>query len=153
MKIVLQKVSQASVTVNNEIISEIKHGYMLLVGISTEDDINDVNKLSNKVLNLRIFENPENEEEFWKLNIKQVPGSQILSVSQFTLLARTKKGTKPDFHMAAKGHIAIDLYNQFLTNLRKDLGEDNVKDGQFGAMMSCQLTNEGPVTIILDSKN
>lgn len=153
MKIVLQKVSQASVTVNNEIISKINKGYMLLVGISTEDSIEDINKLSNKVLTLRLFENPKNDEEFWKTNIKDIDGGQILSVSQFTLLARTKKGTKPDFHMAAKGHIAIDLYNHFLNNLRKELGDDNVKDGQFGAMMSCQLTNEGPVTIILDSKN
>ncbi|KAG0662831.1 D-tyrosyl-tRNA(Tyr) deacylase [Monosporozyma unispora] len=153
MKIVLQKVSQASVTVNNEIISKINKGYMLLVGISTEDTLDDVNKLSNKVLSLRIFENPEDSEDFWKLNIKQIEHGQILSVSQFTLLARTKKGTKPDFHMAAKGHVAIELYNHFLNNLRKELGEGNVKDGQFGAMMSCGLTNEGPVTILLDSKN
>lgn len=153
MKIVLQKVSQASVTVDNKIISQINKGYMLLIGISTEDTLEDVNKLSNKVLSLRIFPNPDNNDDFWKLNIKQIEHGQILSVSQFTLLAKTKKGTKPDFHMAAKGHIAIDLYNHFLTNLRKELGEANVKDGQFGAMMSCGLTNEGPITIILDSKN
>lgn len=153
MKIVIQKVSQASVTVNNEIISKISKGYMLLVGISSEDTIEDINKLSNKVLNLRLFENPEKEGDYWKLNIKQIDNGQILSVSQFTLLARTNRGSKPDFHMAAKGHIAIDLYNEFLKNLRKELGEARVKDGQFGAMMSCQLINEGPVTILLDSKN
>lgn len=153
MKIVLQKVSQASVTVNNEIISKISKGYMLLVGISTEDTLEDINKLSNKVLSLRLFENPDKEGDYWRLNIKQIDNGQILSVSQFTLLARTNKGSKPDFHMAAKGHIAIDLYNAFLQNLRKELGEDRVKDGQFGAMMSCQLINEGPVTILLDSKN
>lgn len=153
MKIVIQKVSQASVTVNSEIISKINRGYMLLVGISTEDTIEDVKKLSNKVLNLRLFENPEKEGDRWRLNIKQISGGQILSVSQFTLLARTQKGSKPDFHKAAKGPVAIELYQSFLENLRKELGEENVKDGQFGAMMSCQLTNEGPVTILLDSKN
>ncbi|CCD26554.1 D-tyrosyl-tRNA(Tyr) deacylase NDAI_0H03810 [Naumovozyma dairenensis CBS 421] len=151
MRIVLQKVSQASVVVEKEIVSTIKHGYMLLVGISTEDTIEDINKLSNKVLTLRVFEDSTGEN-FWKQNIKQVEG-EILSISQFTLYAKTKKGTKPDFHMAQKGHIAKELYDKFLDSLRANLGQDKVKDGQFGAMMSCSLTNEGPVTIILDSKN
>ncbi|CCF58630.1 hypothetical protein KAFR_0F00330 [Kazachstania africana CBS 2517] len=150
MKIVLQKVSQASVVVNSQTISSIKKGYMLLVGISTEDTEEDINKLSNKVLNLRIFEDA-NGENFWKQNIKDVNG-EILSISQFTLLAKTKKGTKPDFHMAQKGHIAKELYDLFLENLQKGLGKDKVQDGEFGAMMNCHLTNEGPITIILDSK-
>ncbi|CCK72850.1 D-tyrosyl-tRNA(Tyr) deacylase KNAG_0L02340 [Huiozyma naganishii CBS 8797] len=149
MKVVLQKVSQASVTVDSKVISSIRKGYMLLVGISTEDDKNDINKLSNKVLNLRIFE--DEQDNLWKKNIKEVNG-EILSISQFTLLARTKKGTKPDFHMAQKGHIAKELYADFLSELRAGLTPESVQDGEFGAMMSCQLCNEGPITIILDSK-
>ncbi|CAI4037694.1 hypothetical protein SMKI_04G0240 [Saccharomyces mikatae IFO 1815] len=148
MKIVLQKVSQASVVVDSKVISNIKHGYMLLVGISINDSMADVDKLSKKVLNLRIFE--DETKNLWKKNIKEANG-EILSVSQFTLMAKTKKGTKPDFHLAQKGHIAKDLYEEFLKLLRSGLGEEKVKDGEFGAMMSCSLTNEGPVTIILES--
>ncbi|QHS72028.1 D-tyrosyl-tRNA(Tyr) deacylase [Saccharomyces paradoxus] len=148
MKIVLQKVSQASVVVDSKVISSIKHGYMLLVGISIDDSMAEVDKLSKKVLSLRIFE--DETKNLWKRNIKEVNG-EILSVSQFTLMAKTKKGTKPDFHLAQKGHIAKELYEEFLKLLKSDLGEDQVKDGEFGAMMSCSLTNEGPVTIILDS--
>ncbi|SMN21340.1 similar to Saccharomyces cerevisiae YDL219W DTD1 D-Tyr-tRNA(Tyr) deacylase [Maudiozyma saulgeensis] len=151
MRIVLQKVSQASVTVDSQIISNIKHGYMLLVGISIDDTIEDIKKLSNKVLTLRLYDDNENSA-MWKQNIQEAQG-EILSVSQFTLYARTKKGTKPDFHLAQKGHIAQDLYNEFLLQLRGKLGDDKVQDGKFGAMMSCALTNEGPVTIILDSNN
>lgn len=121
---------------------------MLLVGISIDDSMAEVEKLSKKVLNLRIFE--DDSKNLWKKNIKEVNG-EILSVSQFTLMARTKKGTKPDFHLAQKGHIAKELYEEFLKLLRNDLGEEKVKDGEFGAMMSCSLTNEGPVTIILDT--
>ncbi|AJU60418.1 AHL_G0006900.mRNA.1.CDS.1 [Saccharomyces cerevisiae] len=148
MKIVLQKVSQASVVVDSKAISSIKHGYMLLVGISIDDSMAEIDKLSKKVLSLRIFE--DESRNLWKKNIKEANG-EILSVSQFTLMAKTKKGTKPDFHLAQKGHIAKELYEEFLKLLRSDLGEEKVKDGEFGAMMSCSLTNEGPVTIILDS--
>ncbi|AJU64618.1 Dtd1p [Saccharomyces cerevisiae YJM450] len=148
MKIVLQKVSQASVVVHSKVISSIKHGYMLLVGISIDDSMAEIDKLSKKVLSLRIFE--DESRNLWKKNIKEANG-EILSVSQFTLMAKTKKGTKPDFHLAQKGHIAKELYEEFLKLLRSDLGEEKVKDGEFGAMMSCSLTNEGPVTIILDS--
>lgn len=123
---------------------------MLLVGISIDDTIEDIKKLSNKVLTLRLYEN-EDTQTMWRNNIKDAKG-EILSVSQFTLYARTKKGTKPDFHLAQKGEIAQNLYNEFLKQLRDVMGEDKVKDGQFGAMMSCGLTNEGPITIILDSQ-
>lgn len=126
---------------------------MLLVGISTEDTSEDVAKLSNKVLTLRLYESATDDTQFWKRNIQEAQG-EILSVSQFTLYAKTKKGTKPDFHNAQKGPVAQGLYEEFLASLRKGLGSDErVRDGQFGAMMSCGLTNEGPVTIILDSKN
>lgn len=123
---------------------------MLLVGISIEDTMDDVERISKKVVNLRIFE--DSDQNLWKKNIKEVNG-EILSVSQFTLQAKTKKGTKPDFHLAQKGHIAKELYDNFLQLLRNDIGEDKVQDGEFGAMMSCSLTNEGPITIILDTKN
>ena len=122
---------------------------MLLVGISTEDTMSDIEKLSKKVLTLRMFAD-DGDDYGWKKNIKEING-EILSVSQFTLLARTKKGTKPDFHMAQKGHLAKELYDNFLLLLKKDLGENKVQDGKFGSMMSCSLTNEGPVTIILDT--
>lgn len=121
---------------------------MLLVGISIDDSMAEIDKLSKKVLSLRIFE--DESRNLWKKNIKEANG-EILSVSQFTLMAKTKKGTKPDFHLAQKGHIAKELYEEFLKLLRSDLGGEKVKDGEFGAMMSCSLTNEGPVTIILDS--
>ena len=121
---------------------------MLLVGISIDDSMAEIDKLSKKVLSLRIFE--DESRNLWKKNIKEANG-EILSVSQFTLMAKTKKGTKPDFHLAQKGHIAKELYEEFLKLLRSDLGEEKVKDGEFGAMMRCSLTNEGPVTIILDS--
>lgn len=121
---------------------------MLLVGISIDDSMAEIDKLSKKVLSLRIFE--DESRNLWKKNIKEANG-EILSVSQFTLMAKTKKGTKPDFHLAQKGHIAKELYEEFLKLLRSDLGEEKVKDGEFGAMMSCSLTNEGPVTIILES--
>ena len=130
---------------------------MLLVGISIDDSMAEIDKLSKKVLSLRIFE--DESRNLWKKNIKEANG-EILSVSQFTLMAKTKKGTKPDgpklyeanwMDLAQKGHIAKELYEEFLKLLRSDLGEEKVKDGEFGAMMSCSLTNEGPVTIILDS--
>ncbi|SCU87827.1 LADA_0E06392g1_1 [Lachancea dasiensis] len=148
MKIVLQKVSRASVTVDSQVVSAIKTGYMLLVGISVDDTIKDVEKLTNKVVKLRAFD--DGAGYGWKQNIQEVNG-QILSISQFTLMANTKKGTKPDFHLAQRGHLAQDLYHSFLTALREKLGDDNVKDGVFGAMMSCELVNEGPVTLILDT--
>lgn len=122
----------------------------MLVGISTEDTLVDVEKLSNKVLNIRVFGDADNS--LWKKNIKDAQG-EILSVSQFTLMAKTKKGTKPDFHMAQKGHLAKELYEQFLKLLSEGLGQDRVQDGEFGAMMSCSLSNEGPVTIVLDTKD
>lgn len=136
---------------NKSLSRSIKHGYMLLVGISIDDTIEDIKKLSNKILTLRLYDNNETQT-MWKENIQESQG-EILSISQFTLYARTKKGTKPDFHLAQKGEIAQELYNDFLKQLRDKLGNDKVKDGQFGAMMSCNLTNEGPVTIILDSQN
>lgn len=149
MRIVLQKVSQASVKVDNKIISEIKKGYLLLVGIGVEDEIEDIEQLSKKVIGLKIFE--DENDKFWKKTIKEING-EILSVSQFTLMGRTNKN-KPDFHKAQKGEIAKKLYEIFLNNLKLGIGEDKVKDGEFGAMMDVGISNDGPVTFILDSKS
>ncbi|AGO10304.1 AaceriABL152Wp [[Ashbya] aceris (nom. inval.)] len=148
MRVVIQRVSQASVVVENRLVSSIKTGYMLLVGISADDTIAEVEKSARKVAAIRLF--PDDSDGQWKKCIKDI-GGEVLSVSQFTLMARTKKGTKPDFHEAQKGHLAKELYDRFLELLRHELGEQQVQDGEFGAMMSCSLTNEGPVTIILDT--
>ncbi|GME97772.1 hypothetical protein B5S28_g3766 [[Candida] boidinii] len=160
MKVVIQKVASASVTVDSKIISSINKGLMLLVGISTEDTKDDVEKLANKVLKLKIFEELNEKADTktewlgkpWQKSIIDIKG-QILSVSQFTLYATVKKGTKPDFHKAQKGELAIELYNEFLNLLKNGIGEENVKDGQFGAMMDVALVNEGPVTIVYDTKD
>lgn len=154
MRVIIQKVSQASVTVDNQLVSQIKKGYFLLVGISVKDTEVELERLAKKVCGLRLFEQDENDihNNLWKKNIKDVNG-EILSVSQFTLYAKTKKGTKPDFHRSQKSELANPLYEKFLALLRKELGKDElVKDGKFGGMMSCALTNEGPCTIILDTE-
>lgn len=134
---------------------------MLLVGISNADTMEDVSKLLKKVLSLRIFEdvsleagtNTEWAGKPWSKNIKDA-GGEFLCVSQFTLYGTIKKGTKPDFHKAAKGETAILLYNEFLKNLREGMGDDSkVKDGEFGAMMDVSLVNDGPVTIVWDTND
>jgi len=153
MRVIIQKVSQASVTVEQKLISEISKGYFLLVGISVNDTEVELERVAKKVCGLRLFELDENDvhTNLWKKSIKDVKG-QILSVSQFTLYAKTKKGTKPDFHRSQKSELANPLYEKFLKLLRKELGSDElVQDGKFGGMMSCSLTNEGPCTIILDT--
>ncbi|EGW31524.1 uncharacterized protein SPAPADRAFT_62108 [Spathaspora passalidarum NRRL Y-27907] len=160
MRVVIQKVKSASVTVEEKVISSIGKGLMLLVGVSTHDTMDDVAKLSKKLLSLRVFEDlsqpPETATKWygkpWAKNVVDIEG-EILSVSQFTLYGTIKKGTKPDFHKAAKGHHAIELYESFLDQLRQGLGQDKVKDGEFGAMMDVALVNDGPVTIIWDTKD
>ncbi|XBW35215.1 hypothetical protein QEN19_000778 [Hanseniaspora menglaensis] len=154
MRVIIQKVSQASVTVENEVISKINRGYFLLVGISTTDTEAEMQRFAKKVCGMRLFEQDENDifNNLWKKNIKDIDG-EILSVSQFTLYAKTKKGTKPDFHRSQKSEIANPLYDLFICHLKKELGnEKKVFDGKFGGMMSCSLTNEGPCTIILDTE-
>ncbi|VEU21036.1 DEKNAAC101991 [Brettanomyces naardenensis] len=160
MKVVIQKVREASVTVENKIISKIRQGLVLLVGISTEDSEEDISKMANKVLKLRLFEDIKEDAgtktkwigKPWAKSIIDV-GGEILSVSQFTLYASIKKGTKPDFHKAQKGELAKELYESFLQELRKVLGDEKVKDGEFGAMMDVSMVNEGPVTIVWDTKD
>lgn len=131
----------------------------MLVGISTADTVTDVNRMSQKLVNLRLFETgaPKGENgpwegKPWSKSVLQDPSLSILSVSQFTLYGTIKKGTKPDFHNAKKGPEARELYDLFLQNLRNDLGDDRVKDGKFGAMMDVALVNDGPVTIVWDTQ-
>ncbi|GMM30451.1 D-tyrosyl-tRNA(Tyr) deacylase [Martiniozyma asiatica (nom. inval.)] len=160
MKVVIQRVKSASVTVDNAIISQISRGLCLLVGISTDDTADDVTKLASKILKLKLFEDNTQPAETatkwegkpWQNSIVDIKG-EILSVSQFTLYANVKKGAKPDFRKAQKGETAIELYKQFLKELQDGLGEENVKDGQFGAMMDVGIVNDGPLTIIYDTKD
>lgn len=162
MRVVIQKVKRASVTVDNVLVSSINRGLMILVGVSTVDTSDDVNRLIKKVAGLRLFEDfsnpPPDQSKWygkpWSQSLAGDPELSVLCVSQFTLYGTIKKGTKPDFHKAAKGPQAIELYQQFLSGLRKELGsEDRVKDGKFGAMMDVDLLNDGPVTIIWDTND
>lgn len=147
MKVVIQRAKNASVTVNEKVIGNIEHGLALLVGVTHDDTLEDAQYIVNKLVNLRIFEDDEGK---MNLSLKDVKGS-VLSISQFTLYADTRKGRRPSFINAAKPDQANELYKQF-NQLIEDEGIP-VETGEFGAMMCVQLTNEGPVTIIIDSKD
>jgi D-tyrosyl-tRNA(Tyr) deacylase len=147
MKAVIQRVTEASVTVEDKIISSIKNGLLILLGISDDDTFSDIEWLSNKIINLRIF---NDENHVMNNSIIDINGDVIV-VSQFTLLASTKKGNRPSYIKAAKPDTAIPLYENFIAHLEKTLGK-KVGMGIFGADMKIKLLNDGPVTIILDSK-
>ncbi|KAJ3725121.1 D-Tyr tRNAtyr deacylase-like domain-containing protein [Lentinula raphanica] len=151
MRAVIQRVTSASVTVDGTVISQISRGLMVLVGIGTDDTASDASLLINKILNLRVFNDPTDSEKMWKANVKDIDG-EILCVSQFTLLAQTTKGNKPDFHRAMPAETSQVMYEAFLNQLRQGYKPDKVQDGKFGAMMNVSLTNEGPVTFTLDSR-
>ena len=146
MKVVLQRTTQAAVTVNQEVTGSISHGYMLLVGITHEDTMKDVDYCARKVAEIRLF---EDEEGKMNRSIHEV-GGQILSVSQFTLYADTKKGRRPSFVNAARPDIAKPLWDAFNDALRAN--GLHVETGIFGADMDVALVNDGPVTIIIESK-
>ena len=147
MRVVLQRVSHASVTVEEKVIGKIERGFFLLVGVTHDDAMEDMEYLVRKIVQMRIFEDEEG-----KLNRSiQDIGGEILSVSQFTLYADTKKGNRPSFSKAAPGDIALEMFEQF-NGLLRDTGIP-VETGQFGADMKVDLLNDGPVTILLDSKN
>ena len=148
MRIVIQRVSEASVTVAGEVISKIGKGMMILLGIEDADTEEDVEWLCNKLTKLRIF---SDENDAMNLDINQIEGS-FLVVSQFTLHAMTKKGNRPSFIRAARPEKAIPLYENFLKQLAATSGRP-VQCGQFGAMMDVALVNDGPVTIIMDTKD
>ena len=146
MRVVLQRVSHASVTVEEKVIGKIQRGFLLLVGVTHDDAKEDMEYLVRKIVQMRIFEDEEG-----KLNrsIQDIDG-EILSVSQFTLFADTKKGNRPSFSKAAPGDVAIEMFEQFNVLLRET--GISVETGQFGADMKVELLNDGPVTILLDSK-
>ena len=147
MRVVLQRVAHASVTVDGEIIGKIQRGFLLLVGVTHDDAMDDMEYLVRKIVQMRIFEDEEG-----KLNRSiQDIGGEILSVSQFTLYADTKKGNRPSFSKAAPGDVALKMFEQF-NGLLRETGIP-VETGQFGADMKVELLNDGPVTILLDSKN
>ena len=148
MRAVIQRVSEASVTVEGAIIGQIQQGLMVLVGIVNEDDTSDIEWLSNKIIHMRIF---DDENGVMNKSLLDVGGA-ILLVSQFTLHAATKKGNRPSYIAAAKPEISIPLYESMIQQLQKDLGVP-IQTGKFGADMKVALINDGPVTITIDSKN
>ncbi|MDO6760739.1 D-aminoacyl-tRNA deacylase [Tamlana sp. 2_MG-2023] len=148
MKIVIQRVSKASVTIEGEKVASINQGLLILLGIVAEDTSEDIKWLTNKIVNLRVF---EDDHGVMNNSLKALNGDVIV-VSQFTLHAGTKKGNRPSYIKAAKPDVAIPLYNDFVKQLQQDLGKP-VQTGQFGADMKVELLNDGPVTIIIDSKN
>lgn len=148
MRIVIQRVSEASVEIEQNIVAQINQGLLVLVGIEEEDNIEDINWLVSKIINLRIF---ADENEVMNLSVKDIAG-EIIAVSQFTLHALTKKGNRPSYIKAAKPDIAIPMYEKFIQQLETELGK-KIQTGQFGADMKVSLVNDGPVTIIIDSKN
>lgn len=145
MKLVVMRSKNSSVSVENKVVGKIEHGLMVLVGISVDDTLEDVQKLASKVLNLRIF---DDEAGVMNKSILDVGGS-VLSISQFTLLADTKKGNRPSYVKAMKGEQAIVLYNEFNRILSEQV---LVQTGKFGADMQVSILNDGPITIIMDSK-
>ncbi|CAE6408814.1 unnamed protein product [Rhizoctonia solani] len=167
MRAVIQRVSSASVTVDSNVVSSISNGLMCLIGIGDDDTAKDSEYIVNKILSLKVFDDPATGT-MWKKSVKDIEG-EILCVSQFTLMAKTIKGAKPDFHKAMGGELSRPLYASLLESMRRVYVPSRIKgrytlrpilppltqlniDGQFGAMMSVSLTNEGPVTLTIDSR-
>lgn len=147
MRAVIQRVSRASVTINKRLKSEIGHGLLVLVGIEESDNEDDVEWLTSKIVQLRIF---NDSNDIMNLSVRET-GGDILAISQFTLHAKTKKGNRPSYIRAARPELAVPLYNIFVDKLSGLLGKD-IGTGEFGAMMQIELINDGPVTIIIDTK-
>jgi len=152
MRAVIQRVLQAGVMIDNKIRSEIKNGLLVFVGIEDEDTVEDIEWLSNKIVNLRIFDDENNTDSYRQPNIsvKDIDGN-ILAVSQFTLHASTKKGNRPSYSKASKAETAIPLYEKLIVRLASDLGKI-IHTGEFGVDMKVQLINDGPITILIDTK-
>ncbi|MGN7783172.1 D-aminoacyl-tRNA deacylase [Niabella sp. 22666] len=148
MKVVIQRVLNASVTIHNVVHAAIDRGLTILLGIEDQDSLEDVRWLSQKITQLRVFNDAEG---VMNLSVKEV-GGDILLVSQFTLHASTKKGNRPSYIKASKPTVAVPLYEQMIEQLQQDLGK-TIQTGVFGADMQVQLVNDGPVTIIIDTKN
>ena len=148
MRVVIQKVTQASVSIENQIVASINQGLLVLVGIEDTDTNDDIVWLSAKIVNLRVF---DDDNGVMNLSVKEVEG-EVLIVSQFTLHASTKKGNRPSYIKAARPEVAIPIYEAFIKQVESLLGK-RVSTGQFGAMMQVSLCNDGPVTILIDTKN
>lgn len=147
MRVIIQRVGKSSVSINNRIVSSIKMGMLILLGIEENDNTNDIEWLTNKIAQLRIFNDTNG---IMNLNINEIKG-EIMVISQFTLHAKTKKGNRPSYIKAANPTIAIPLYNEFINKLGENV-KTKIKTGEFGAMMKVELINDGPVTIFIDSK-
>lgn len=148
MRAVIQRVTSASVTIENKVKASIGSGLLVLLGIEEEDGDEDITWLASKIVNLRIF---DDEAGVMNLSVNETRGD-ILLISQFTLHAKTKKGNRPSYIKAAGPAIAIPIYEKFITTLSSTLGKE-IGTGEFGAMMQVALVNDGPVTIIIDTKN
>ena len=148
MRVVIQKVTQASVSIENQIEASIDKGLLVLVGIEDGDANEDIVWLSSKIVNLRVF---DDDNGVMNLSVKEVEG-EVLIVSQFTLHASTKKGNRPSYIKTARPEVAIPIYEAFIKQVETLLGK-RVPTGQFGAMMQVSLCNDGPVTILIDTKN
>lgn len=148
MRAVIQRVGKASVTINGKIKGKIEEGLLVLLGIEDADTAEDIEWLSNKIINLRIFDDAAG---VMNESVKDKNGS-ILLISQFTLHASTKKGNRPSYIKASKPEIAVPLYEKMIRQLSADLGKD-IQTGEFGADMKVELLNDGPVTIVIDTKN
>ena len=147
MRIVIQRVKKASVSIDEQIVANINHGLLILLGIENADNENDIKWLVQKILGLRIFSDAEGK---MNLSVSDIQG-EILIVSQFTLFASTVKGNRPSFLKSAKPDISIPLYENFLETIKKETSL-KIETGQFGADMEVSLINDGPVTIIIDSQ-
>ena len=148
MRVVIQKVTEASVSIENQIVASIDKGLLVLVGIEDGDTNEDIAWLSSKIVNLRVFDDANG---VMNLSVKEMEG-EVLIVSQFTLHASTKKGNRPSYINAARPEVAIPIYEAFIKQVESLLGK-RVPTGQFGAMMQVSLCNDGPVTILIDTKN
>lgn len=148
MRVVIQRVKEASVTIDGKLHSEIRQGMLILIGIEDRDSESDVEQLALKISNLRIF---DDENGVMNLSVKDIDG-EVLVVSQFTLMASTKKGNRPSYIKASRPEVAIPLYESFCQNLSGKI-EKPVKQGVFGADMKVALINDGPVTILIDTHN
>ncbi len=154
MRTVIQRVTTASVNIKGKSRASIEKGLLVLVGIEDADNDEDIEWLSSKIVNLRIFDDPQdsaNENKVPNISVKDM-GGDILLVSQFTLHANTKKGSRPSYIKASKPEFAIPVYEKLITRLEKELGK-NILTGEFGADMQISLLNDGPITIIIDTKN
>lgn len=148
MRVVIQRVSQGSVTIEGNVLGKIGQGFVILLGIEETDSNDDIDWLCGKIARMRVF---TDEARLMNKSLSDVGGG-VLLISQFTLHASTKKGNRPSFTRAAKPNVAIPLYKQFVSRLEAELGQA-IETGEFGASMQVSLVNDGPVTITIDSKN